>query len=182
MQKQIETSKSVVVDGHGVIVRYGFVTQQIHTQLQATHKESVPIDSLKVHCKKVACKGFFSKHLKISIASDTILQSLEDIKTLFPITFYPDTGLINFGTRKKYALVHLQHLTGRWVDDVISMRGFKDLIFQHQYHDFNAKHHFPIFELKRRGQPLKEGKLITTQEEFYLFDADKTETRLHYKI
>lgn len=164
-----------------MVVRYGFVTRRIHDQLQAQHKNQVPIESLSALCSRVACRGFFSKHLKITSPMGSVLRNIDEIKERFPITFYPDTGLIDFGPRHQYALVHLQHLSGKWVDDEVSPRGLKDLIFQYQYHDFNVKHHFPLFELKHRGKSLKEGAMQITQQEFYLFDRDKTETRLHYK-
>jgi hypothetical protein len=153
----------------------------MHDQLQKSHKQQVPIESLSVICKRVACKGFFSKHLKISIADDLLMRDLDEIREHFPITFYPDTGLIDFCSRKKYALVHLQELSGKWVDDEVSTRGLKELLFQYQYHDFNVKHHFPLFELKQKGKALKEGELRITQEDFFLFDKDKLETRLQYK-
>lgn len=181
MSQTLDSPKSVVVEGHGVFVRYGFLSRQMHDQLQASHKRQVPIESLSAICKRVACKGFFSKHLKISIANGLVLSNLEDIKEHFPITFYPDTGLIDFGARRKYALVHLQHLSGKWVDDEVSTRGLKGLIFQYQYHDFDIKHHFPLFELKLKGKSLKEGEMRITQEDFFLFDENKIETRLRFK-
>jgi hypothetical protein len=173
-------SNSIEVQAHGVIVRYGFISKQLHDQLKFESKLSLKVKTLKAHCNQVACKGVFLKHLRISIANDTVLRNLDDIKEHFPITFYPDTGLIEFGVRKKYVLVHFQYLNGKWVDDEITNLALKKLNFHYQYHDLSAKHHFPILNLRCKSKSLKEGKMKIAQEEFYLFDDDKTQTRLHH--
>lgn len=162
-------------------MRYGFVSKKVHDQFKVERHNQFDFETLNEYCKKIACRGFYSKHLKIAINKNLKLRSLDDFNAHFAVTFHPDTGLINYGAKNKYALVHIQHLSGKWVDDKLADQKIKYLDLHYQYHDFNVKHHFPVFDLRCKGKSLRVGELQTLQHEFFLFDQDKTETRLHIK-